>query len=373
MTTATAHIDLSAVAHNVSVFRDLVGPARVCAVVKADGYGHGADEVARTAVAAGASWLAVATVAEATELAGAADPLDVPILVLSERPESELRGRWTDLPPTTRLTIASEAGARLVDSLATEPIPVHLKVDTGMHRMGVGPSAAVSLADLVAELPGLTLEGVCTHLAVADEPVNPFTATQIQRFDEVLADLEAVGHHPEIVHVANSAAAMTRPETHHDMIRLGIAMYGVAPSAGLDGVVDLRPVLRLTAVVTAVRTVDTGESVSYGRRWFADTPTRIATVPIGYADGIRRSSAAAGVEVLIGGRRCPMVGVVTMDQTMVVVDDTVAVGDEVVLIGDQGSESITAAEVAARLDTIGYEVLVALGRRIARRATVRPW
>lgn len=369
MTTATAYVDLSAVAHNVSVFRDLVGSAAVCAVVKADGYGHGANEVARAAVEAGASWLAVATVAEAAELAGVVDRHDVPILVLSERPESELRGRWADLPPTTRLVIASEAGARLIDSLATRPVPVHLKVDTGMHRMGIEPSSAVALADLVAELPRLTLEGVCTHLAVADEPANPFTITQIRRFDEVLVELKVAGHHPAIIHVANSAAAMTRPETHHDMIRLGIAMYGVAPSRGLNAVADLRPVLRLVAEVAAVRTVDAGESVSYGRRWFADAPTRIATLAIGYADGIRRSSARAGVEVLIGGQRCPMVGVVTMDQTTVAVDDTVVVGDEVVLIGDQGSESITAAEVADRLDTIGYEVLVALGPRIARRAT----
>jgi len=365
----TAKIDLSALAHNVSAVRDLVTPAMVCAVVKADGYGHGAADVAAAAIDAGASWLGVATAAEAVELG---DPFDaggrqVPILVLSEQPESELRRLWPRLPREVRLVVASLAGARLVDSLASRPVPVHMMVDTGMHRMGVEPAEAIALADLLASAPNLIFEGALTHLAVADEPGNSFTGTQIAQFDAVLAQLAAAGHRPGIVHMANSAAAMTRTDSHRDMIRLGIAMYGVAPSAAQHGLVDLHPVMGLSSEVSAVRTVEALEGVSYGRRWVAEAPTRIATVPIGYADGIRRASAAAGVEVLIGGCRRPIVGVVTMDQLMVAVDETVSVGDEVVLIGGQGAHAVTASEIAERLDTISYEVLVALGARISRR------
>jgi len=366
---ASAKVDLSALAHNVSAIREMVEPAMVCAVVKADGYGHGAPDVAAAAIAAGASWLGVATAAEAVELAEGSDARfrPAPILILSQQPESELRRLWPRLPQQIRLVVATEAGARLVDSLATRPVPVHMMVDTGMHRMGADPSRASDLADHLASSPNLIFEGVLTHLAVADDPDDSFTAVQIERFDEVLASLAEAGHHPAVIHMANSAAAMTRRETRRDMVRLGIAMYGSAPSAALDGLVDLRPVMSLSSEVSALRTVGAGESVSYGRRWFAGTPTRIATVPIGYADGIRRDSAAAGVEVLIGGRRRPIVGVVTMDQLMVAVDDTVSVGDEVVLIGEQGRHTVSASEIADRLDTIAYEVLVALGGRILRR------
>lgn len=367
MSATTASISISALAHNVGVFRDLVGTSRVCAVVKANGYGHGAIAVANAALDAGATWLAVATAHEAVELAGVTELRDVPVLVLAERPISELQQCWADLPSTIRLMVASPAGAHAIDSLASEPVPVHIKIDTGMHRMGVDPSDAVSLAGVVESLPGLILEGVCTHLAVADEPTNPFTSIQVARFDEALADLGAHGHVAPIVHMANSAAAMTRPDTHRDMIRLGIAMYGAAPSSELSDLVDLRPAMRLSAAVTAVRTVNESESVSYGRRWFAGEATRVATLPVGYADGVRRSSAEAGIEVLIGGHRCPIVGAVTMDQMMVAVDESVSVGDEAVLIGSQGSATISAEEIADRLDTIAYEVFVSLGRRIARR------
>ena len=367
MSAATASISTSAIAHNVGVFRDLIGDSRLCAVVKADGYGHGAVAVANAALDAGAAWLAVATANEAVELAEVAESRMAPVLVLSERPKSELRQCWAELPSTIRFVVASLGGARTIDSLADAPVPVHMKVDTGMHRMGIDPGGVVSLAELIESLPSLVLEGVCTHLAVADEPGNEFTSEQAARFDETLADLDAHGRVVPIVHMANSAATITRPDTHRDMVRLGIAMYGTPPSLALNGVVDLHPALRLSAEVTAVRMVGGSESVSYGRHWFAEDETRVATLPIGYADGIRRNSADARVEVLIRGCRFPIVGAVTMDQTMVAVDDSVEVGDEVVLIGTQGSSSISAEEIAERLGTISYEVLVSLGNRIARR------
>ncbi len=366
--TTTAHIDTAAVAHNVAMIRDHVGDSLVCAVVKADGYGHGAIGVARVAIEAGASWLAVATAPEAVELASLADPAGVAVLVLSERPDSELRAAWAGLPSRIRFVVATESGARTLDSLAAPgpTVPVHIKVDTGMHRVGVDPVDASTLADLVESLPSLQLEGLCSHLAVADEPSNDFTAIQIRRFDRVLADMVSAGHDPAIVHLANSAGALTLPATHHDMVRLGIAMYGVAPSAMIDSS-GLRPAMRITSEVSAVRLVEAGESVSYGRRWYADRPTVVATVPVGYADGIRRDSGMAGVEMLVGGVRRPIIGAVTMDQTMLMVDDSVVVGDEVTVIGSQGSDEISVAEIAERLGTIPYEVLVSVGARIGRR------
>jgi len=380
---AVAAVDPGAMAHNVRAFRELAPDAAVCAVVKADGYGHGALTAARAALSAGAQWLAVATVPEAIQLAPVADPLEVPVLILSERPAHELQPGWAGLPRTARLVIGSPQGAKMIESLVGDPgdgnhtvpghgmpvhtVPIHMMVDTGMHRMGVDPAEAVALADLISDSPGLTLEGLCTHFAVADDPANPFTSVQIERFDAVLGDLAAAGHQPPVIHMANSAAAFTRPDTHRSMIRLGIAMYGVAPSAELRGVADLRPALTLTTEVSAIRTVQPSETVSYGRQWTASEPTRIATLPVGYADGIRRSSGAAGVEVLIAGSRRPVVGAVTMDQTMVAVDESVLVGDSVVLIGSDGAHTIAADEVADRLGTIPYEVLVSLGQRITRR------
>ena len=370
---AVATINLRALAHNIGLFRSLAPGSAVCAVVKADGYGHGAIDIARAALSAGATWLAVATVPEAVELASLAESADAPVLILSERPAGELEAGWADLPRSARLVVGSQRGARLIESLVTGPtgsnnaVPIHVKVDTGMHRMGVDPAGAVDLANMIRSAPGLTLEGVCTHFAVADEPANPFTSVQIQRFEEVLGDLAAAGHQPPVIHMANSAAALIRPDTHRSMIRLGIAMYGVAPAAELGPLADLRPVLTLTTQVTAVRTVEPNETVSYGRRWTASEPTRIATLPVGYADGIRRSSGADGVEVLIGGSRRPVVGAVTMDQMMVVVDQSVEVGDPATLLGRDGSDMITADEVADRLGTIPYEVLVSLGQRVARR------
>jgi len=366
--TTTAHIDIAALAHNVAMIRDLVGDSRVCAVVKADGYGHGAIGVAGVAIEAGVSWLAVATAPEAVELAAVADPEGVAVLILSERPESELAVAWARLPVGTRFVVATEGGVRMLNSLAApgRTMPVHIKVDTGMHRVGVDPVDAPALADLVGSLPSLQLEGVCSHLAVADEPSNEFTDVQLRRFDRVLADLSSSGHHPPIIHLANSAGALALPATHHDMVRLGIAMYGVAPSAMVESS-GLRPAMRVTSEVSAVRLVEAGESVSYGRRWCAEGPTMVATVPVGYADGIRRDSGMAGVEMLVGGLRRPIIGAVTMDQTMLMVDDSVAVGDEVTVIGSQGSEEISVAEIAERLGTIPYEVLVSVGARIARR------
>jgi alanine racemase len=346
----------------------MVAPAQVCAVVKANGYGHGAAAVGRAALAAGAEWLAVAQVHEAVTLRDAG--IDAPVLILAEPRADEV----DDAVDTgARLALYSppavEAVARAVRRRRKPPIAVHVKVDTGMHRVGCAPEDLVDLAHAVAKRPELRLEGVFTHLPVADEPANPFTAGQLARFDALLAEARAAGLRPELVHAANSAGAIAHPAARYDMVRCGIAVYGIPPSPALAGAADLRPVMRMATEASFVKRVRAGEAISYGHHHRVERDTVVATVPIGYADGVFRRLPLAGQEVLVGGRRRPMVGVVTMDQLMVDCgpDATVAVGDEVVLLGAQGDERITPDEWAERLGTIAYEVVCAVGPRVARR------
>jgi alanine racemase len=363
---AWAEVDLDAVEHNVRALRASVAPAALWAVVKADGYGHGAVPVARAALRAGAAGLCVALVQEGVALRDAG--IDAPILVLSEQAPAQLavavRAELVSTvyrPEQVALLAAAAEAAGVVHR-------VHLKVDTGMHRVGCDPAAAVELAAAVRAQPALELHGVFTHLALADEPADPFTEVQLARFDEVLAALAADGLLPPMVHAANSAGALAHPAARRDLVRAGIAIYGISPGDGIDHLTaDLRPALALKARVSMVRRVAAGEGISYGLRHRVAADTTIATVPVGYADGVPRRLSAAGGEVLIGGRRRPIVGVVTMDQLMVAMgDDAVAVGDEVVLIGRQGDESVSAAEWARLLGTIGYEVVCAISARIAR-------
>jgi alanine racemase len=270
-----------------------------------------------------------------------------------------------------RLTVYSPTViARLAKSVRSRRSPavaVHLKVDTGMHRVGLAPADAVAVARSIGELAELRLEGVCTHLPVADEPDNPFTADQIARFDAVVAELRAAGIDPEIVHMANSFA---HPKAHYDLVRCGIAVYGIPPAPALAPLAaDLRPALTLASEISFVKPVAAGERVSYGHRHQIARDTVLATVPIGYADGVFRSLPLAGQEVLVRGERCPIVGVVTMDQLMVDCgpDSDVTPGEQVVLLGDQRGERITPDEWAGRLGTISYEVVCAIGARVARR------
>ncbi|MBW3575676.1 MAG: alanine racemase, partial [Actinobacteria bacterium] len=247
----------------------------------------------------------------------------------------------------------------------------HLKIDTGMHRVGAEPAAAPALAAAVLGRPELALEGVWTHCAVADEPGHPFTTTQARRFDAVLAELRAAGIDVPMVHAANSAATLDHPELRHDLVRCGIAVYGLDPSPALRGRLALRPALALKARVAMVRVVKAGEAVSYGLRRPVAVDSLVATVPLGYADGVARRLSEVGAEVLVGGRRCPMAGTITMDQLLVdcgpAQDATVSAGDEVVLLGEQHGRRIGADEWAERLGTISYEVVCALSSRVPRR------
>jgi alanine racemase len=372
MRPAWAEIDLAAVAANVRWIADVVAPAEVCAVVKADGYGHGAVAVARAALDAGAAWLGVALAEEGATLRDAG--ITAPILVLSEPLADDMEvATWFGLRPTVYTPAGVEAAARAAKNApsrgAPAPVPVHLKIDTGMHRVGCQPEDAVLLAGAIATHRALVFEGVYTHLAVADEPANPFTDEQLRRFAAAVDDLDAAGLRPRLTHAANSAGAITRPDSRFDMVRVGIALYGIPPAPALADEVDLHPAMRLKATVGLVKTVAAGERVSYGLRHRFDRDTVVATVPIGYADGVRRRLSELGADVLIRGRRRPMCGTITMDQITIDCgdDQEVRAGDEVVLIGRQGDEEITADEWAARLDTIGYEIVCGIGPRVPRR------
>ncbi len=373
---AWAEIDLGALDHNVRTIADTVAPAQLWAVVKADGYGHGAPTVASQALRSGAAGLCVALAQEGFELREAG--IRAPILVLSEQPRDQIADMVAaELTATVYTESYAEAlAAAHLARRATSPCDVHLKVDTGMQRVGADPARAVELAARVRSLPGLRLAGAYTHLACADEIGSPMTDEQLTAFDAVLSQVASAGIDLPSVHAANSAAALAVPRSRFDMVRAGIAIYGISPGPGVDHLVaGLRPVMSLRARVAFVKRVAAGSRVSYGARHRFDHDTTVATVPIGYADGVPRRLGTlddtAGADVLIGGRRCPIVGVVTMDQLMVDVggvdgSDTVAVGDEVVLIGRQGDHVVRAEHWAERLGTIGYEIVCGIGPRVPR-------
>jgi len=353
---------------NITALRGVAAPAAILAVVKADGYGHGAVPVARAALDAGATWLGVALVEEGVALREAG--IDAPILVLSEpAPDAAATVVAHRLTPVVYTPGGIDTLAKaVVDSGTDEPLAVHLKVDTGMHRVGIAPAEAVRLAQRVGERTELVLGGVCTHFAVADEPDDPYTAEQLARFHAVLADLEAAGVRPPLVHAANSAGLLAFPAARFDLARVGIAIYGIPPAPELADRAELRPALSLKARVSHVKHLEAGSRLSYGLRYELARAGWIATVPIGYADGVPRNLAEVGGEVIVGGRRRPVAGTVTMDQLMVDLgSDEAAVGDEVVLIGRQGQAEVTAQEWAERLGTIAYEIVCGFGPRVPRR------
>jgi alanine racemase len=363
-----AEIDLAALRDNIAELRRIAAPARVLAVVKADGYGHGAVATGRAAVEAGATMLGVALVEEGVELREAG--IEAPILVLSE-PVASAAATVVEarLTPAVYTAAGIEALAKAVVAADAPSLAVHLKVDTGMHRVGAAPEAVDALAELIDAHRELRFEGLWTHLAVADEPDNPYTAEQLARFDAVRARLAKRGDRPEIVHAANTAGALAFAAARYDLVRPGIGIYGIAPVAELESRAHLTPVLSVKARVSFVKQVPADAAISYGLRYRVDRPANIATVPIGYGDGVPRNLAEAGGEVLVRGVRRPIAGTVTMDQLMVDLgDDPVEVGEEVVLIGCQESGSVTAAEWAARLQTIPYEIVCNIGPRVPRRA-----
>jgi alanine racemase len=361
---------LAAVRHNASLLAELASPAGLCAVVKAEAYGHGSAAVAEAALEGGATWLAVAIVEEGAVLRD--HRIDAPIFLLSEPPAAAMADVVAlRLTPTIYTQRGVEAAAKAVAAAGAAPLDVHVKVDTGMHRVGAGPEETPAIIRAVIDRPELNFGGLWTHFAVADDPGNPFTDEQCRRFDAVVAQLVDQNLRPPLVHACNSAGAIAQPGAHHDLVRCGIALYGVAPSpamAAVHLVEGLRPVLSLRARVSYVREVAAGDAVSYGLRRPLERPSHVATVPVGYADGVPWRLGVSGGEVLIGGRRRPLAGSVTMDQIMVDCGDDTGVlpGDEVVLIGRQGNEQITAWEWATHVGTIAYEVLCGIGPRVPK-------
>lgn len=372
-----AEIDLDAIAHNVKELRRITRPAaRLMAVVKADGYGHGAEAVALKALANGADMLAVARIDEAIPLRQAG--IDVPILVMGPTfPEFTDRIIDNDLiQGVTSLDTARALAARAVERQTV--IPIHLKVDSGMGRLGLVPDCsapgrdpalpAVEEVRALAQLNGLRLEGIFTHFAAADETDKSFANLQVEVFNAFLERLSQAGIDVGIRHAANSAGVIDLPQAHLDAVRPGIAIYGLYPSRAVDRhKIELRPALALKSRILQVKHVPAGFPVSYGMTWQAAQPTRIATVAAGYADGIQRRLSNRG-RMLVRGVEVPIVGRVCMDLIMLDVGtvEGVAPGDEAVIIGRQGDVEISADALADLLDTINYEVVFTNPTRVPR-------
>ncbi len=359
-----AEVDLGAIAANVRALKGQAA-ARVMAVVKADGYGHGLVPSARAALAGGAEWLGVALVEEGAALRVAG--VGVPILVLTEPPVAAIDALLdAGLTPAVYSRTFIEALDARVRERGAEPAAVHLKLDTGMRRVGVLQSEWEDAIRQVRDAPGLRLEGLWSHLAVADEPGHPFTAVQAAEFRRGLALAERMGARPDLAHLVNSAGTLLLHAEHHDMVRAGIAIYGLQPAPGLSHDVPLRPAMSWYGRLSLVKRLAPGEAVSYGLRWSAPRATTVGTVAAGYADGVRRGLSNRG-RVLVRGRPRPIVGTVCMDQFLIDAgDDIVEAGDEVVLIGEQGGERVTADDWAALLDTINYEIVCGVGVRVPR-------
>jgi alanine racemase len=359
--------DLDAIRDNVQAIRGHLGhQTQVMAVVKSFGYGNDSNRVALTLVHAGVDAFAVAYPDEGIPLRRRG--IDVPILV------TNVRASEADKIAKYRLTPLIFTGETL-DAIVEEAqrrnmeLSVHVEVDTGMNRLGLRPRDALDFCRRIATTDAVRLEGIMTHFASADDPdQDDFTIGQIEAFDQVLAQLEAEGLRPPIVHAANTAAAWRFPRARYDMVRIGLGLYGVHPSPDVAAATEgVRPALRFVTEVLWVKTVEDGETVGYGRSWRADGPRRIATIAVGYNDGFSRFMSNGG-EVLIGGQRCPVVGNVCMDASMVDVThlDEVGVGDEVVLFGDQGDRRIPVEELAERGGTINYEILTNVSPRVRR-------
>ncbi len=358
-----AEIDLAAIAANTKAIRRWVGEkTEIIAIIKANAYGHDEAAVARTVLEAGATRLAVHRTIDGVRLRK--EGIDAPILILGYTPPS---GLPLVVEHHLTPTIIDADVAQHLNAIAPYPIPIHVKVDTGMSRYGLFPDEVLPFLDLVAKLPRIWVEGLFSHFATADELDRGPMLEQWRRFQALLSTVEAAGHHIPVRHICNSAALITLPEAHLDAVRPGILLYGMHPSAECHAPFTLHPALSLKSMVVRVRTLPAGSAIGYGRTYITKKPMTAALVPIGYGDGYHRLISNRG-EVLIHGKRVPIRGRVSMDQIVVDVSglNDVRVGDEVVAIGRQGDEVITAEEVASWAETINYEVVTALHPQVVR-------
>jgi alanine racemase len=365
-----AHVDLDAVRSNVVALRERTsGGAAVMAVVKADGYGHGIEPVARAALDAGAAWLGVAFPEEALQLRAAG--VDAPLLAWLVSPGEDLApavGAGVDMSVSASWGLDAAAAATRASGTVAR---VHLKADTGLGRAGATQVEWPALVDAAAKLAAdgvIEVVGVWSHLAYADAPGHPTIARQRAAYVEALEVATRAGLRPAVRHLANSAATLALPDTHYDLVRPGVAVYGLSPGPEVGAAADLglRPAMTLRATVALAKDVDAGQGVSYAHRYTTDRRTRLALVPLGYADGVPRNATNVG-PVQIGGRRFTVSGTVCMDQFVVDVGDLpVSAGDEVVLFGDGRDGAPTAEEWAAVTGTINYEIVTRIGARVPR-------
>ena len=358
-----AEINLEAIEHNVREIRKITANStQICAVVKADAYGHGAVAVAKAALQAGADRLAVANISEALQLRQAG--FTTPILVLGYTPESHAREVVDYNITQTVFSIVSAQALSQAAVAAGKVSNVHIKIDTGMGRIGISPEAAGAFASTVANLPGLTIEGVFSHFAVSDSRDKAFTYEQYNQFTKALQGIQEAGISVPIRHIANSAAILDLPHMHLDMVRAGIILYGLWPSDEVEKKIELKPVMKLKTQVAFVKKMPAKVSISYGRTYFTTKPSQIATLPVGYADGWSRLLAGKA-SVFLRGQWAPLVGRVCMDQCMIDVTHILGVvpGDEVVLFGE---DDLPVEEVAEWMGTINYEIVCMVGKRVPR-------
>ena len=361
-----AEIDLDAIAFNVRQTRKLVGPdVRICAAVKADAYGHGVIPVSRTILEGGVKMLGVATMEEALELRAAGIP--APILLLQCVPEG-------DIPEIVRNDVGAMVCSRsFASQLSDESLQadkrtkVHIKVDTGMGRVGIQADETVGLARELSAMPGIEIEGIFTHFACADEESQAFTQKQIADFRRVIDSVEAAGVHIPFRHAANSAGMLNVPESHFNMVRPGIMLYGLYDSGFVSRKPELRQAMTLKTGIVFLKELASGSTVSYGRTYTTKRRSLVATIPIGYADGYNRRLSNCA-PALVRGMRVPVIGRICMDQTMLDVTDVpgVSIGDEVVLYGRQGEQEIAMEEIESILGTISYEIVCSVSKRVPR-------
>nr|WP_290224709.1 alanine racemase [Trichocoleus desertorum] len=368
---AWVEVDLNALAHNIRQIKGLLAPkTSLMAVVKADAYGHGAVTVAETVLQHGATWLGVATIPEGIALREAG--IAAPILVLGATytPEQIRAIAHWQLQPTLGSPKQALVFSETLSDMSQPPLlPVHIKLDTGMSRLGTPWQQAIAFVQLVERLPHLKIASIYSHLATADSPDPTIMRLQQERFEAAIAQLQATGIALPRLHLANSAATLTDANLHYDLVRVGLAMYGLYPAPHLQPVVDLKPALQVKARVTQVKTIQPGTGVSYSHKFVAEREMTIAVVGIGYADGVPRnlSNQLTG---LIRGRRVRQLGAVTMDQLMIDVTDIphLEAGEVVTLLGQDGRDRITADDWATTLGTISWEILCGFKHRLPRIA-----
>ena len=357
-------VDTAAISHNIKVLGQRASGAEVMGVVKGYAYGHGNPESAQAMLDGGATRIGVARVAEALHLRDAG--LTAPVHVFTE-PPFDAAGTMVELDLTP--TVYTEDFARALSAAAValdRVVPVHVKLDTGMHRVGLLAHETPGAIDVLKGLPGIEIEGAWSHLAVADSIGHPFTRKQLDLFIDLVGQIESAGVQLRYKHLANSAATMSLPESHFDLVRCGIASYGLLPGPDFAGMVDLRPALAMKARVNMVKTVPAGERLSYGLQYELKDAGKVVTIPAGYADGYARGYSGEA-DVIINGKRYCVSGTVCMDQFLVDVGaDNVDVGDVATLIGRDGDEEVTAEELAAIIDTINYEVTSRIPSRVPR-------